>query len=225
LTADDIPCPSAADPDRNRHRSGIAWSKSAIRAILTNPRYTGRQVWNRQRKQEMLLDINDVALGHETKLRWNSPDAWVWSDRPAHPAIVDDETFQRVRSRLASRGPASSGRTVVRTRHPYTLRGLLVCAACGRRMQGSWNHDQAHYRCVVATEYALANNSDHPKALYLRESAVLPEPDRWIAPGPKTGEAAPPGGGREGRPRRQRCLDKSLAEQLDRPSTPRSYAS
>jgi site-specific DNA recombinase len=66
LTADDIPCPSAADRDRNRHRSGIAWSKSAIRAILTNPRYTGRQVWNRQRKQEVLLDIDDVAHGHET---------------------------------------------------------------------------------------------------------------------------------------------------------------
>ena len=39
LTRDRIVCPSAADPGRNRHRSGIAWSKSAIRAILANPRY------------------------------------------------------------------------------------------------------------------------------------------------------------------------------------------
>lgn len=38
LTRDGISCPSAHDPDRNRHRCGIAWSKSAIRAILTNPR-------------------------------------------------------------------------------------------------------------------------------------------------------------------------------------------
>ena len=106
LTADDIPCPSAYDRERNPHRSGIAWSKSAVRAILKNPRYTGRQVWNRQRKQELLIDIDDVALGHETKLRWNSADAWVWSDRPAHPAIVDTETFQQVQARLASRGPS-----------------------------------------------------------------------------------------------------------------------
>src|SRR6266536_2563608 len=49
LTRDGIPCPSAHDPGRNRHRCGIAWSKGAVRAILTNPRYTGRQVWNRQR--------------------------------------------------------------------------------------------------------------------------------------------------------------------------------
>jgi hypothetical protein len=38
-----VPCPSAHDRARNRHRSGIAWSKSAVRVILTNPRYTGRQ--------------------------------------------------------------------------------------------------------------------------------------------------------------------------------------
>lgn len=44
LTRHGIPCPSAHDPARNRHRSGAAWSKAAIRAILMNPRYTGRQV-------------------------------------------------------------------------------------------------------------------------------------------------------------------------------------
>lgn len=37
LTRDEILCPSAYDPARNRHRSGIAWSKGAVRAILTNP--------------------------------------------------------------------------------------------------------------------------------------------------------------------------------------------
>jgi hypothetical protein len=71
LTAEGIPCPSAHDPARNRHRCGLAWSKYAIRAILTNPRYTGRQVWNRQRKDEVLIDITDVTLGHVTKMRWN----------------------------------------------------------------------------------------------------------------------------------------------------------
>jgi hypothetical protein len=49
LTRDGIPCPSAHDRARNQHRCGLAWSKSAVRAILANPRYTGRQVWNRQR--------------------------------------------------------------------------------------------------------------------------------------------------------------------------------
>src|SRR5215472_18439725 len=38
-----IPCPSAADPERNPHRSGTAWTLFTVRAILANPRYTGRQ--------------------------------------------------------------------------------------------------------------------------------------------------------------------------------------
>jgi hypothetical protein len=50
LISDGIPCPSAHDPDRNRHRHGPAWQESAVPAILANPRYTGRQVWNRQRQ-------------------------------------------------------------------------------------------------------------------------------------------------------------------------------
>jgi hypothetical protein len=48
------------DRARNKHRLGIAWNKFAVRAILTNPRYTGCQVWNKQRKDEMLLDVKDV---------------------------------------------------------------------------------------------------------------------------------------------------------------------
>ncbi len=62
LTGDAIASPSAHDPARNRHRSGIAWSKSAVRAILTNPRYTGRQVWNKQRTDEILMNVEDVAM-------------------------------------------------------------------------------------------------------------------------------------------------------------------
>ena len=88
LTRDGIPSPSQYDPARNRHRSGQGWSKAAVRAILSNPRYTGRQVWNKQRKEEVLLDVHEVALGYETKMRWNDPGTWVWSDTVAHEPLV-----------------------------------------------------------------------------------------------------------------------------------------
>jgi site-specific DNA recombinase len=76
LTADGILSPSAHDRARNRHRTTVAWSKSAVRVVLTNPRYTGRQVWNKQRKDEILIDVEDVALGHETRMRWNTPSGY-----------------------------------------------------------------------------------------------------------------------------------------------------
>jgi hypothetical protein len=84
-TRDGIPSPSAHDPKRNSHRCGIAWNKFAIRAILINPRYTGHQVWNEQRRDEVLIGVNDVGLGHTTKLRWNETGKWLWSEKIVQP--------------------------------------------------------------------------------------------------------------------------------------------
>ncbi len=60
-----------------------------------NPRYTGRQVWNRQRKDEVLIDITDVALGPVTKMRWNDAEKWIYSDDIVHPPIIDNERFRQ----------------------------------------------------------------------------------------------------------------------------------
>jgi site-specific DNA recombinase len=59
-----VPCPSAADPGRNPHRTGAGWTLRTVAAILANPRYTGRQVWNRQRTDFDLADPADTTLGH-----------------------------------------------------------------------------------------------------------------------------------------------------------------
>lgn len=103
LTRDGILSLSAADPARNSHRHIQAWGKSAIRVILTNPpRYTGRRVWNKQRKAEILIDVDDVALGHETKMRWNPTQEWVYSTTQAHEALIDDETFEQAQTMIAA---------------------------------------------------------------------------------------------------------------------------
>lgn len=181
LTHDGILCPSAYDRARNRHRSGIAWSKAAVRAILLNPRYTGRQVWNRQRKDEVLIDVNDVALGHMTKLRWNDSDNWIWSQQAAHEALVEEETFAQVQALLSAPGSAKEGRKPRRTPRPYIFRGLLFCGICERRMQGSWNNDKPHYRCVFPREYAQVNHLDHPRSVYVREELIVEPLDTRLA--------------------------------------------
>jgi site-specific DNA recombinase len=88
-----VPCPSAADPERNPHRSGNAWTLHTVRAILGNPRYTGRQVWNRQRTDRDLVDPANTGLGHRPVQRWNLPEGWVISTRLAHLAIVTEADF------------------------------------------------------------------------------------------------------------------------------------
>jgi site-specific DNA recombinase len=45
----DVMCPSAADLGRNPHRAGTGWTRGLVTTIIQNPRYTGHEVWNRQR--------------------------------------------------------------------------------------------------------------------------------------------------------------------------------
>jgi site-specific DNA recombinase len=180
LTADGILSPSAYDPARNPHRCGVAWSKGAVRAILINPRYTGRQVWNKQHKSEVLIDVHNVALGHETKLTWNPKDAWVWSDDIVNPQIIDEETFTAVQRVMAGRGRGPARHKPHRGRRQYVFRGGVHCGICHRRMEGSWNNDEAYYRCRFPQEYALANRVEHPRNVYLREADLLPRLDAWL---------------------------------------------
>ena len=59
-----VPCPSAADPARNTHRSGTSWTLGTVTTILENPRYTGREVWSWQRTDTELADPANVTLEH-----------------------------------------------------------------------------------------------------------------------------------------------------------------
>jgi hypothetical protein len=88
-----VPCPSAADPGRKTHRTGAGWTLGTVTTILENPRYTGRQVWNRQRTDTELADPANVTLGHKSVQRWNLPGGWVISRRLAHPALVSEDDF------------------------------------------------------------------------------------------------------------------------------------
>ncbi|WP_422769004.1 recombinase family protein [Plantactinospora sp. WMMC1484] len=86
LNDKNVPCPSAADRERNPHRSGNGWRLRTVAAILANPRYTGRQVWNRnrtdsERTQNQLPGLMQVH-------RLNAGTQWAISAKPTHPSLV-----------------------------------------------------------------------------------------------------------------------------------------
>nr|WP_230493387.1 recombinase family protein [Mycobacterium mantenii] len=185
LTDDGVPSPSQYDPVRNRHRDPRGWSHSAIRAILDNPAYRGIRVWGKQEKYEVLVNPDDVAAGYETRMRWRDEADWIAPDRRTHEALIPDELVQAVRLRTqARRGPGlvcSRESTV-----PYALRGLLFCAACGRRMQGAARVGKRTtrilYRCELGKSRSVpVDLSDHPRTVYLREDEVTARLDEWIA--------------------------------------------
>jgi site-specific DNA recombinase len=180
LNADGIPSPAAHDPKRNPHRADGhgKWSGSAIRTIIRNPRYTGFEVWNKQRKDEVLVDVDDVALGHVTKQRWNHSDAWIRSAVPTHEPLISIELFEGAQAMIDS-----AKRALTRPPKPgrhYLLAGRMRCELCGRRMQSHWSHGRAYYRCKYRDDYP-GGDLEHPKNIFVQETAIVPGLDAWIA--------------------------------------------
>jgi len=162
-----VPCPSAADPDRNRHRSGNAWTLRTVAAILSNPRYTGRQVWNRQRTDREPRDPIDGLLGHDEVRRWNPTSQWVISTNVAHTPLVSEADFIAVQKITAVPTP-EDGST-----RSYRLVGLLICRLCARRMDAHWLHSRPGYRCRHGHTSAKTATPDRPGNLYLREDHIV----------------------------------------------------
>jgi site-specific DNA recombinase len=163
-----IPCPSAADPGRNPHRTGAAWTLRTVAAILANPRYTGRQVWNRQRTDFDLADPANTGLGHKQVQRWNLPEGWVISKHPAHAALVSEADFIAVQEMAAPRGPAGPAA------RRYLLAWLLACGRCGRRLESAWSNGKPAYRCRHGHTSATRSDSGRAKNTYIREDQILP---------------------------------------------------
>jgi site-specific DNA recombinase len=138
-----------------------------VRAILANPRYTGRQVWNRQPTAMDLIDPANTGLGHPQVQRWSLPDGWVISARPAHPALVSEDDFIAVQGIRAQRDGTDPGRC-------YRLVGLLRCGICGRRAESCWSNNHPAYRCRHGYSSASVPDPARPKNLYIREDRILP---------------------------------------------------
>lgn len=130
--------------------------------ILSNPRYTGRQVWNRQR-----TDHDSADRGKRAAQRWNQPQDWVISKTIAHPALISENDFIAAQAVTATPEPADGA-----TRS-YALVGLVNCGVCGRRMDSHWVHGRPGYRCRHGHTSAKPARIDRPKTLYLRQDRIL----------------------------------------------------
>jgi site-specific DNA recombinase len=161
-----LPCPSAADPDRNQHRSGSLWTLQTIASILSNPRYTGRQVWNRQPHDcQRLPDGDLVDVQH-----WAHASDWVISARPAHPALASEADFVAAQTVRAARATAENDHRA------YQLTELLRCGICGRRLDAHWVNDRPGYRCRHGQTSAASAGRDKDQRepyVYVREDELL----------------------------------------------------
>jgi site-specific DNA recombinase len=146
------------------------WSRSQIRSMLRNPKYTGYNVWNRHDKRK-----------GRPLLRPRSE--WVWSPTPTHEAIVSRELFDQVEERAHRNKVAAKTSTTARPYHgtplrkgrTYVLRGRVRCGMCGRRMEGSHQKHKNWYRCQYVTRRGsvAADVAGHPRVLGIKEETIL----------------------------------------------------
>lgn len=161
-----VPCPSAHDPNRNPHRQDHLWTLRTVAEILANPRYTGRQVWNRHRTDHRETVPGDKRTGMPLRHQLNPRDQWVISRHQAHPALVSEEDFVAVQAITAVPRPATD------EPRSYLLTGLLRCGVCGRTLDAHWVYRNPGYRCRHGHTSARTATPDRAKNIYVRQDAA-----------------------------------------------------
>jgi len=130
-----------------------------VAVILANPRYTGREVWNRRRAGRP--DGRPVSASHLMDC--------VVSKTAAHPALVTEADFAAVQTIRAQR-PAKDGRARV-----YALSGLVRCRLCDRRLDSHWSNGRPGYRCRHGHSSTRCRGLEHVKSYYVREDRLVDE--------------------------------------------------
>ncbi|WP_228003294.1 recombinase family protein [Nocardia australiensis] len=133
------PAPVPVDPNTAVGR----WTWSNVAGVLSNPKYTGHQVWNRRGRKSNKNQANPVA-------------EWVWSKESVHEPLVDLDLFIAVQERGKTRDNSRRGagaNSHPHTKRSYRYRSHLYCDLCNRRMFGKTRRVAAYYVCAAKKSY------------------------------------------------------------------------
>ena len=167
-----VPCPTATNPRVNATRR---WSKATINAMLRNPVYLGKQVWDRR----------DNATRREMggSAPWRAEDEWTVCE-DGHEPIISEELFGTAQERL-QRKRKSSSRPEGR-RHEHLLSGMVRCATEHPSLSayGAVVKGHTYYRCTYGRSYgkvAADSIAGHGAACNVREDALLLAVEQFFA--------------------------------------------
>ena len=129
------------------------WDRSVIWGMLRNPAYAGRAVFGKTQVIHQRPGLNRVARlqGRSTPRAVKTVDRprEEWTEIPV-PAIVDEETFERVQARIADNKRFSARNS---TLPASLLQGMAACAACGyayyRTSTRTTSRKIYYYRCLA----------------------------------------------------------------------------
>lgn len=102
--------------------NGNTWSRTSIRKILTNEKYTGNMVLQKTFCPDFRAKRSQMNRGERP----------VYYVSNSHEAIIDQETFDSVQAELQARAIPGNrkGTEIIRPYHLF--HGLIRCGCCGR---------------------------------------------------------------------------------------------
>jgi len=133
------------------------WDRSVIWGMLRNPAYCGKAVFGKTQAIHEPAGLNRTArLAGRTvprQVRVADRPREEWTGIPV-PALVDEETFDRVQQRLAGNKRFASRNTKV----PSLLQGLAACSSCGYGYYRTSTTTSSgkkiyYYRCLGSDDY------------------------------------------------------------------------
>lgn len=145
---------------------GNTWNRASVKAILTNPVYTGRIVWGNT------ATVSAIEDGRRVKKHIKG-DPIVVED--AHPAIITDELFNKVQDMFAQSRHASSKNLKLNLVNP--LAGIVFCAECGKAMQLRGGR-KAKGRLLACTTYGCPTRGTYIQTVVAALVDVLSD---WCA--------------------------------------------
>jgi site-specific DNA recombinase len=134
----------------------LRWDRSVVWGMLRNPAYTGRAMFGKTMAVNQSPGLNRRArltgrlTPRPSKAVARPREEWV---PIAVPAIVSEETFERVAARLEGNKRFASRNSKV----PSLLQGLAACNGCGygyyRTSTRTTNKTIYYYRCLGSDDY------------------------------------------------------------------------
>ena len=146
--------------------SGVPFTRSSVRQMLSNPVYIGKIQWNKRVTTVKIVD------GVRTKSRPLSADPILVDGQ--HDPIIDKATFDRVQEMFAQHAKPSvhSSKDIINP-----LAGLIICGECGHHMvrKTDLNRKGPSVACLTAKCPTCATYLD------VVENAVLEILESWVA--------------------------------------------
>jgi site-specific DNA recombinase len=164
-------------------RSGKRWASGTLQRILRNQVYVGlaHHLKLESVEPKQPRDRSRFRRRRKTSYRCRPEQEWIGV---RVPALVDQHVFDEVQKQLVK----NRQRTAGQAKHPYLLRGLLFCDACGRKMWGRCvdpgkSYERRYYACNKSDDLVARGAERCPRGAVRAddvERIVWEDLARWL---------------------------------------------